>query len=202
MKSSTQQTWFDIPPVFYQYLIGRIVMLVLFVGSLWLLVWSANRLPPLNREIEKESSRVAQLADQVDQLQAGWNPTEAQQVAKTAQETKAQFFATPEEYTKWQQEIQSQTSPLGLDASSQLLKTKPTVEEKFSVMPAVIAIEVQPSAETKVTNSPYNRLLEFGKTLAHPSKRVDVTELTVSGNSNSVTQPRIEVQLWSQAKNP
>ena len=200
MTPAPRQPWLDIPPIFYQYLVGRIVMLILFVGALWLLIWSANRLPPLNREIERETGKVAQLADQVEQLQVGWNAAEADAILKSVKETRAQFFATPEEYTKWQQEIQSQTAPLGLDASSQLLKAKPTVEEKFSVMPAVIAIEVQPSAETSVTNSPYTRLLEFGRTLAHPSKRVDVTELTVTGNSNSVTQARIEVQLWSQAK--
>jgi hypothetical protein len=200
MTPAPKQPWLDIPPVFYQYLVGRVVMLILFMGALWLLIWSANRLPPLNREIERESMRVAQLADEVGQLQIGWNATEAEEVTKTVKETRAQFFATPEEYTKWQQEIQSQTAPLGLDASSQLLKSKPTPEEKFSVMPAVIAIDVQPSPESTVTNSPYKRLLEFGKTLAHPSKRVDVTELLVTGNSNSVQQARIEVQLWSQAK--
>src|SRR5947207_2601551 len=148
MTAGPKQTWLDVPPAFYQYLVGRIVMLLLFVGAPWLLVWSANRLPPLNREIERESGRVAELADQVEQLQIGWNAAEAEGVARTVRETRAQFFATPEEYTKWQQEIQSQTAPLGLDASSQLLKSKPTVEEKFSVMPAVIAIEVQPAAET------------------------------------------------------
>jgi hypothetical protein len=200
MTPAPKQPWLDIPPVFYQYLVGRVVMLILFIGALWLVIWSANRLPPLNREIERESMRVAQLADEVGQLQIAWNAAEAEQVTKTVKETRAQFFATPEEYTKWQQEIQSQTAPLGLDASSQLLKSKPTPEEKFSVMPAVIAIDVQPSPESAVTNSPYRRLLEFGKTLTHPNKRVDVTELLVTGNSNSVQQARIEVQLWSQAK--
>jgi len=200
MTPGPRQPWLDVQPVFYQYLVGRVVMLVLFVGSLWLLIWSANRLPPLNREIERESTRVAQLADEVEQLQISWNAADAEEVGRTVKATRAQLFATPEEYTKWQQEIQSQTAPLGLDASSQLLKSKPTPEEKFSVMPAVIAIDVQPAAETTVTNSPYKRLLEFGKALAHPAKRVDVTEFLVTGNSNSVTQARIEVQLWSQAK--
>lgn len=200
MTPAPKQPWLDIPPVFYQYLLGRVIMLILFIGSLWLLIWSANRLPPLNREIERESMHVAELADDVGQLQMGWNAAEAEDVTRTAKETRAQFFATPEEYTKWQQEIQSQTAPLGLDASSQLLKSKPTPEEKFSVMPAVIAIDIQPSVESTVTNSPYRRLLEFGRTLTHPNKRVDVTELLVTGNSNSVTQARIEVQLWSQAK--
>ena len=200
MKPSGKETWFDVPPVFYQYLLGRIIMLVVFVASVVLVFWSVNRLPPLNRELQAQTTRVAQLADQVEHMQANWNPAEADAVAKAVKQTREALFATPEEYTKWQQEIQRQSAPLGLDASAQLLKAKPTPDNKFATTPAVIAIEVQPTSETTVTNSPYKRLLEFGQTLARPNKRVDVTELTVTGNSNSVAQARIEVQLWSQVK--
>jgi hypothetical protein len=200
MRPAAKPNWFDIPPVFYQYLMGRIIMLALFVGALVLLIWSVNRLQPLNQELQAQTTRVSQLADQVERLQANWNADEAEQLAKTVRETRAKLFATPEEYTRWQQEIQSHSTPLGLDASSQLLKAKPTADNKFSATPAVIAIEVQPATDATVTNSPYHRLLEFGESLVRPSKLVDVTELTVSGNSNSVTQARIEVQLWSQVK--
>jgi hypothetical protein len=175
-------------------------MLIIFVGALVLLWWSVNRLPPLNRDLQMQTAKVSQLADQVERLQANWKPAEAEQVAQSVKETREKLFATPEEYTKWQQEIQSHSTPLGLDASSQLLKAKATPDNKFSATPAMIAIEVQPTTDSAVTNSPYQRLLEFGQSLAKPSKLVDVTEMTVTGNSNSVTQARIEVQLWSQVK--
>jgi hypothetical protein len=199
-KPGAKESWLDVPPVFYQYLLGRIIMLALFVGSVMLVFWSVNRLPPLNRELQVQSSMVSQLADQVERMQSNWNTQEADEVAKAVKATREALFASPEEYTKWQQEIQKQSAPLGLDASAQLLKAKPTSDNKFASTPAVIAIEVQPATETAVTNSPYKRLLEFGQSLARPNKRVDVTELTVSGNSNSVAQARIEVQLWSQVK--
>ena len=200
MKAATKRNWFDVPPAFYQYLMGRVVLLLIFGAALLLLVWSVNRVPPLNAELQLQSFQVSRLADEVERLQANWNTNEAAEVAQAVKTTREQMFASPEEYIKWQQEIQNQSTPLGLDASSQLLKAKPTPDNRFSATPAVIAIEVQPSTETTVTNSPYKRLLEFGQSLARPSKRVDVTELTVIGNSNSVAQARIEVQLWSQLK--
>jgi hypothetical protein len=200
MRPAAKPDWMDVPPIVYQYLLGRIIMLAVFVGALVLLIWSVNRLQPLNQELQAQTTSVSQLADQVERMQANWNPEEAEQVAKTMRETRAKLFATPEEYTRWQQEIQSHSTPLGLDASSELLKAKPTADNRFASTPAVIAIEVQPTADVAATNSPYVRLLEFGQSLVRPSKLVDVTELTVSGNSNSITQARIEVQLWSQVR--
>jgi hypothetical protein len=200
MRPAAKPDWMDVPPIVYQYLLGRIIMLAVFVGALVLLIWSVNRLQPLNQELQAQTTSVSQLADQVERMQANWNPEEAEQVAKTMRQTRAKLFATPEEYTRWQQEIQSHSTPLGLDASSELLKAKPTADNRFASTPAVIAIEVQPTADVPATNSPYLRLLEFGQSLVRPSKLVDVTELTVSGNSNSITQARIEVQLWSQVR--
>jgi hypothetical protein len=75
-------------------------------------------------------------------------------------------------------------------------QASPLPNKVFSTTAAII--ELQSTADDAAITSPYQRLVELAESITTHKKRVDLLELSASGNSNSVSQARLRVQVWSQ----
>src|SRR5262245_23537404 len=190
-------------PRFFRALLGRLVLFVLFVSSLILVWWSVNRLPPVNKELQNISKEFTALASEVEQIDQKWSEANAEELASVQfEKAQEQLFVGADDFPDWHREVKRYSGPTALEANSQLGKAQPppTLEKKVAIIPATI--EIRPAASTKATNAPYKRLLDFVQGLATQKRRADLVELTVSGQSNSVTQARAVFHLWSLVEKP
>jgi hypothetical protein len=187
------------PPEVLRSLWVRLAMLVVFAGSAALIWWSVNRLPPLEKKIEEQNARVAAAENDILQMELRWDPAGARETENRFQQANGQLFSGPEEFARWQQELKlSQTEPFRLAFITQAGRTQasPLPNKVFSTTTAII--ELQSITNEAAITSPYQRLVELAESITTHKKRVDLLELSASGNSNSVSHAMLRVQVWSQ----
>jgi hypothetical protein len=204
LKMAPPPSRWNMPPAVYQSLVGRLGMLLLLSGSVGLLWWSVHRLQPVSAELQRQTTEISRLTDEIQQLELGWDAREAEQAEARFQELQDQLFANPEECMVWQAEMESaQPLPdLQVKAShgeKQPVKS-PFLDKNVAALP--VTFEVQPLAEADAPYSSYRRMLEFTRRLMEQQKRIDLLELSVHGRSNSVSHARIELQLWTREVEP
>jgi hypothetical protein len=180
----------------------RVAVIAALVGSILLPVWSWKRLQPVSRQRTAAAAQQMRLNNEVDVLERRWDPAEAERVEEELRQVLQRLFAGPEEIMDWQTELDRQTRQHDIDVTSRLGMTEFRSREghKLAVRPATI--ELAPAAAVRSTNSSYQRLLGFTRTLANMNRRIDLVELSVTGRSNSVEQARAIVQLWSREERP
>jgi len=197
MKNPLADFWARLPVGFIRAFLARFVLLLVFGGSLFLTWWSVNRLAPMEKKLQMQSDRLARLEDDVMQMELKWNPREAEQVGTKFKLAQEQLFAGNEEFLRWQEELKRQTNQFSLEVKAQSGRTQacPLPNKVFAIIPATIEMRV---SDELLTQAPYKRVLDLAKNLTTQKKRVDLLELSVKGNSNSVSQARFELQLWSE----
>jgi len=198
MKSPLKEFWQKLPPGFARSTLVRLLLLIVFVGSLALAWYSVNRLQPVERLLQMQSEKLARLEDEVMQLELKWNSQEAEQVAGKFKVAQDQLFSGQDEVKRWQEELKHPANQFVVDVKAQAGRTQacPLPNKIFAIIPATV--EMQASVNEPATKPPYKRLLDFTQSLTTQKKRVDLMELTVSGNSNSVSQAKLGLQVWAQ----
>jgi hypothetical protein len=184
-----------------QRLLVRLGMFAVLALSLWLLWWSLFvRLAPVHRQFQEKTRDLSELADQVDKLKLQWPAPRLEQLAAQYQDAQGLLFADPEAVADWAKGIPLQAAPMGLEAAIQLgaPQAGPEPAAKLSVTRA--SLNLSPSRTAGITNTPYQRLLTFTGSLAESERRIDLLELSVSGNSNSIQQASVVVRIWSPEK--
>jgi hypothetical protein len=186
------------PPGTFRAAAIRLVLLLAFVGALYLAWWSVNRLAPIDKLLQIQSEKIARLEDDVLQMELKWNAAEAEQVAGKFKLAQEQVFAGHDDFNRWKDELKRQTNQFALDVKTQAGRTQacPLPNKVFAIIPATLELQA-PTDETS-TKPSYKRLLEFTQNLTTQKKRVDLVGMKVGGNSNSVSQATLELQLWAQ----
>jgi|GEM_PF-5566077 len=177
----------------------RVVLIAALAGSILLPVWSWKRLQPVSRQRAAAAAQQTRLNNEVDGLERRWDPAEALRVEEDLKKVQQRLFANSEEIMGWQADLDRQTRQHEIDVTSRLGTTEFRSREghKLAVRPATI--ELAPVASAR---SSYQRLLGFTRTLANMNRRIDLVELSVTGNSNSIDQAKATVQLWSREGQP
>ncbi len=180
----------------------RVVVIAVLAGSILLPVWSWKRLQPVSRQRAAAAAQQMRLNNEVDGLERRWDPAEAERVEAQLKQVLERLFAGPEEHMGWQTELDRQTRQHDLDVISRLGTTEVRSRNGHTLVVRPATIELTPATAARSTNSSYQRLLGFTRTLANMNRRIDLVELSVSGHSNSVEQARATVQLWSREAQP
>src|SRR6266436_3299481 len=191
--------WQRFPPGTFRTAAVRFVLLLAFAGALYLSWWSVNRLAPIDKLLQIQSEKIARLEDDVLQMELKWNPGEAEQVAEKFKLAQEQIFSGHDDFNRWKEELKRPTNQFILDVKTQTGRTQacPLPNKIFAIIPATIELQT-PTDDTTSTKPAYKRLLEYTQNLTTQKKRVDLVELKVGGNSNSVSQATLELQLWAQ----
>ena len=191
-----------VPDRFLRTLLVRLAMLLVLAGSVWLVWSSVNRLTLVNRQLKQKTSAVSVLADEVQKLERKSDPAEVAQTEARFEEAKKALFAGPVECAQWQKELEEKTLALGLEASIQPSQPRPhpRTEHKLSLLSTTV--DLQPPLSSAITNFPYQRLVNFTRILQKPKQRIDLLDLVVLGNSNSIRHATAVLQLWSQEGKP
>lgn len=187
------------PPNFWKLMLARIALLIVFIGSLWLIWWSVGRLTETNQEMDVLNQQFTQLTDQVEKLELNWNEEENQRIEQQFVAAHSKLFASEGAVNEWQQSVQELGTSLALHVNAELGAPQPEglKVKHIAVVPATL--EIQPIDDSP--GNTFQRLLTFNKHLTGQTQRVDLIELKVSGNTNSVGRAQAKLWLW-QAQDP
>src|SRR6266540_167643 len=176
----------------------RVAVVVVLAGAILLPVWSWKRLQPVSRQRAAAAAQQMRLNNEADGLERRWDPAQAERVEAQLKQVLERLFASPEELMEWQTELDRQTRQHEIEVTSRLGATETRSRDGHTLAVRPATIELLPTAAGRSTNSSYQRLLGFTRTLANMNRRIDLVELSVTGRSNSVEQARATVQLWSR----
>jgi len=203
MQNPLKNIVLTLPPEAFRDLKVRLLLLVIFGASAALAWWSINRLPASEQKLERQNTKIAELKQQKAELENRWgNGQEAEQIAGRFKLSQEQLFAGQDEINGWQAELKRQADQLAVSVNAGVTKTQdcPLPGKRFAIMSATV--DVRPITPGIRTNSPYLRLLSFAQNLSSQNKRVDMLEVAVTGRSNSVSEAKMDVQLWSLENSP
>jgi len=200
MSEEPNQFVGSIPRAVLRTALARLGMVV-FCGVCLCLVWWSLfvRLQPVNQDQREKILATSRLADDVDQLRVKLNAEPVEQTEARFKDARRLVFADPEQILDWQDDTTRRASDLGLDIKIDLSPPQPFpgTEQKIIFVQAGIDITLVAAG---VTNSPYQRMLQFVQILADTDKRCDLMTLSVEGNFNSVQRARAVVQLLAEPK--
>jgi len=191
-----------LPPEAFHDLKVRLLLLFVFAASVALAWWSINRLPASEKKLAQQNTKITELENQEGVLTNRWNPQEAELIAGRFKQSQEQLFAGQDALGGWQADLKQQADQLAVSVKPGVTNTQdcPLPGKRFAIMSATV--DVRPITPGIRTNSPYLRLLSFAQNLSSQNKRVDLIELKASGSSNSVSEAKMDVQLWSLENSP
>jgi hypothetical protein len=186
-------------------LFARMLMLSVFLLSVGLVGWSLHQLyrdlPVLGRQIRDKDSTRAALAGEVQQLEMTWDAAAMEKLEAQCRDARELLFADAQEQEKWSNELKQRARALAFEMEFRRdpAQPHPATNQAIALVPATL--QVKPLQRGGgLTNSPYERLLDLAASFENSRRRIDVTELSVTSDSNSVYQTRATLRLWAQEK--
>jgi len=202
MPNPLKNLFQTLPPEAFRDLKVRLLLLFIFGGSVALAWWSIDRLPVWEKKLVLENTKIAEVEGEILQLELRWNPQEAEQIAARLKQSQDQLMSGNDEVLAWQANLKRRADQFTLSVNAGVTKTQdcPLPGKRFSIYSETVDVgAITPGVRT---NSPYLRLLNFTQILTSQKKRVDLVEMTASGNSNSVSEAHLGLQLWSLEDSP
>ena len=191
-------------PLFSRVAGFRIVVAVLVLGSLAAAWWSLTRvLLPAQRECKEASAKMSRLATAVDDLQRTCSRETVQQSNARRDEVRAQLFSDEHSLAAWWSDLQAQAGPLDLSTRANFGRTVPLTGNAQGLMliPATIEVGVlHRDDERKSPGLVSQRLGQLLRQLDTAGKRIDLAELTVTGNGSSVESSTLVLNLWAESE--
>src|SRR5262245_22479630 len=139
MKSPFLDFWAKMPAAFYRALLARIVMFVVFAGSvaiIWWNVagigwvdgrlenWAIYRFQSMEKLLQRENARQAQLADDTSDFEMKWDRNESNRVAMDFKLALEQTFTNRDEPKPWLEAFKRQPNQFLLDVKAQTGRTQ------------------------------------------------------------------------------
>ncbi len=203
MKQAAKESLEAGPSPGQRTMLVRLAMLLVFASSTSLAWWSVNhRLLPVLLEGQRKASAVSALSDEVQQLERKWDPAEVERTEVRFKEARASLFPGQQDCIAWLGAVREEALAMDLAATFQPGQTQPhpRTEQKLSLL--YTTFDLQPASGSASSSSPYQRVMNFTALLQQTKRRVDLLELSVVGNFNSVRQTKAVVQLWAEEYKP
>jgi hypothetical protein len=179
----------------------RAAVLVAVVGAVAVIWWSFGVVYlPRQKQARELITQVERLSTEVDNLERAWPKEMAEKVAKQYPQVDARLFEGRADVETWLTGVKELGSAMALKVSAELGQptNKIAGARRLSLIPATVSVSVQPGTPTTGPASPYQRLLLLCQHLTDEDKeRADLTELTVTGGSNSVSRAVLELTYWT-----
>jgi hypothetical protein len=176
----------------------RLLSVILIAGSIAYAWWVySHRLIPLQQQSRELNASLNRLSAEIDVIQRKWPGVVRDQIRTEYKEVRNQLFADEAELGRWLVRLEEEASPLALDIKVDFGKSaaRTAEQEKLAIVPASVVLEVRPAIGG--TQTPYQRMLRLGQTLAAEGKRADLSELDVNGGPLSITHGLLVFNLWA-----
>ena len=190
----------DLRGVSARGLLERFVVFGVFLLSLGLVWWCWHRIGPVDKEMTDFNRKIASLTSEIYRFDNEWSPEKLAALTNRYAAVTGKLFENREDYSSWEENVKQAAQNLGLS-----LDLKKGAAEDFKVgetnlylLPITLTLQGAHGSQGAAT--PYKRVLRFVEQAAVGGKRAELTELAVSGASNSVVQAKLVVNLWSLRK--
>jgi hypothetical protein len=181
----------------------RLIMLTICVGSILLLYWSLFvRLLPVTRQHQERAIEMSRLSDEVEQLRIKWDPEAVEQVRARFEVARQSLFAAPVELEQWKTGLERNAASRALETRLTLGEPQPASAAEQPLSRVQADLQLWPFTVLGLTNPPYHRVLGYFQDVVNSPKRVDLIELHVQGNSNSVQEARAVVHVLTGELEP
>jgi hypothetical protein len=173
-------------------------MFLVVILALGLLYWSVfMRLLPVTAQHRDKALEMTRLADELEQLRARWTPRQIEETKARFERLQANLFDPARDLADWQVQVQEQARMRVLDARLELGPLQPLTGAATGISAMTAQLNLSPNSVLGSAATPYSRLLRFTESLAGTSKRLELLELNVTGDSNSVSHATAVVQLYA-----
>ena len=174
----------------------------LALGSLFLVIlggvgWMSLAHFMKLQDTQGQFQAVRELEKQVAQLQEQYRQTDPETVTtdlRTVEHVLVQDFT---HLTQWAQTLQAKSASLRLHTQYRILNTEKTLAPVEGVTLVPMEIEVQPQG----TQSGYRGFVELIRELSQGGSRVDIQELTITGDGQKATHLKIGLRVWMKTTN-
>ena len=179
----------------------RLAVVLVLAAVMALVWWSVNqRLLPVLHQGQQTAQEVSTLANEVQQLEAQWNPDDITNTEGLFQDSKQSLLTSDEDRLALSRTLQEEAEALNFFADVKLGQVQPFPTAGYKLSLLLTTINLQTAPGNSLTNTPYARLMHFTRLLTQIKPRVDLLDLSVAGNSNSVQQAQAVLQFWSEEK--
>ncbi|MGE3312952.1 MAG: hypothetical protein AB7O66_23530 [Limisphaerales bacterium] len=172
------------------------------LGVTGFLLWtSVSRLVRARTQSREVTRRIAQLSGEIDVMRAQWPGSRTQAIADRLPAAQASLFSGPPAVAEWIESVRARAIPLDLETEFEFAGAR---TQAFDRNVAVLRtrLRVVPDHDATPSKPTYHRLLALGDHLARQPRRLDVLELSVRGDSNSVTEASAVIEMWSDDGSP
>ena len=171
--------------------------------SLGLLYWSVFiRLSPVTTEHRQRAIEMTRASDELEMLRRRWAPNEVEELKARHARAQKSLFNAKQDLVDWETQMRDQARAKAWDADVKMGAPQPTNAPVPGITVATAAVNLQPLVMGSTNLSAYARLLRVTEALADSPKRLDLIELSVTGDSNSVSQAQAVVQLYAEGPKP
>ena len=202
MSDSLKKLLQKLPPGIYRDSPARFFMLLLVTATLTLEWWTWFRRYPLIAQKQQEVQQVLQLEGEVQRLAGTWSEDAAAQVETKLQQARERLFTGDTGSTACLGQLQEPTRAPTLAINVKLHQAQPHPQSSDTLTIVPTFWEVTPPTVGKLavgapTDSMQGGLLKLLQELTtNQPKRMDLVELSVSGDGSSMTQARVGFRLW------
>src|ERR1044071_5929043 len=133
----------------------RLLLLLVFAGSVALAWWSINRLPVWEARIRAAEGRIGEVERDIMDLERRWNEKEAAQISDKLKESQEQLLGGRDEVAQWQTSLQRSAKQFTLAVNAGVTRTQdcPLPGKRFSIYSETLDVgAISPGTRT---NSPY-----------------------------------------------
>lgn len=171
--------------------------------ALAVLYWSVFvRLLPVTTEHNAQARQLTRLSDELELLRRRYAPAEVDEIKARYSRAQESVFNQAQELSDWETQVVDQARIATLDAKVKLNAPQPASAEMQDIKSVTAEVNLQADAIPGAKVTPYARVLKFTETLATSPKRIELMELSVTGDSNSVSHAQAVVQLLAGERKP
>jgi hypothetical protein len=176
----------------------RLAMIGICLASIGLVYWSFfMRFLPVSGEHQAHITELSRLSDEVDQLRARLDPVEVEQTRVRFAAARQLLFASGDDLQQWGMTLERDALSRALEVSVELGDAEEEDQDHPELSRVSAELTLWPLTVVGLTNSPYQRVLGYFQDVVTAPKRIDLLELRVDGNSNSVEYVHARFQVMS-----
>lgn len=178
--------------------VSRGVMVGFLLAALGVLVWSYQRLIPLQAEGRRLTKRVNTLQEEIALMEQGYTPADLEKLAREFRFAGAQLFGGEEALAAWFNSLRRRSVPLALEANADFGPPRtPATNYSVAVVPATLTLNLKPSEDAPSPRSPHVRVLTLLDELVRQTNRADLLALDITAGTNSIAQVKAVFELWA-----
>ena len=173
-----------------------IVMTLLLIGSIATIIWMSVGKFIRVQDTQNQINATVSLGHQVSQLRSQYFNEEPETLEHDLQEADHLLIRDFTHLAQWAQELQDRGNQWNLQMRYRVKKTQQPPGSVQGL--ALVPLEIQVSTREK--ESAYRPYLHFIRALEQSGPRVDIQEVTVTGDGQKATNLKIGLSLWMKTR--